>query len=229
MPGYADDLAAIHAAGFTAIARAAAAELLPRLPPAARVVELGCGDGTTAAMLARAGHRVHGIDLSPALVERARRSDPTGTFVLGSFLDAPLPREQDAVLAVGEVLAYRLDPRHDRDALPHVLRRCALALRAGGMLLLDLPAPQRAGDSDQRSWTEGDGWAVLVASRAAGGVLTVRSSRSARETTAATAGPPRRTSCCCTSPPMCWASCGRRAFAGSCCPLGTPAWRCHAG
>jgi SAM-dependent methyltransferase len=92
--------------------------------------------------------------------------------VLGSFLDAPLPPEQDAVLAVGEVLAYRLDPRHDRDALPHVLRRCALALRPGGILLLDLPAPERARDSDERTWSEGDGWAVLVASRGAGGVLT---------------------------------------------------------
>ena len=42
MDGYGEDLAAIHAAGFTEMAQDAARELLGRLPPGARVLELGC-------------------------------------------------------------------------------------------------------------------------------------------------------------------------------------------
>jgi len=112
-------------------------------------------------------------DLSPAFVARARRATERATFTAGSFLDAPLPAEQDAVLAAGEVLAYRLDPRLDRDALGVVLARCAGALRPGGILLFDLPAPDR-GDAGRRHWTEGDGWAVLVDRQVADGVLTRR-------------------------------------------------------
>lgn len=54
--------------------RAAWAELLGRLlPPApARVADLGCGTGSLSALLAEAGHRVRGLDLSPAMVAAAR-------------------------------------------------------------------------------------------------------------------------------------------------------------
>jgi hypothetical protein len=45
---YGEDPAAVHGAGFTALAVAGARELLGRLPGPSRVVELGCGDGTTA-------------------------------------------------------------------------------------------------------------------------------------------------------------------------------------
>src|SRR5687768_12429502 len=106
MNGYGDDLAAIHAAGFTALASAAARELLPRLEPGSRVLELGCGDGTTARLLTDAGHRVHGIDSSPAFIELARERAPAASLHVGSFVDAPLPGDCDAVLAIGEVLGY---------------------------------------------------------------------------------------------------------------------------
>ena len=55
-------------------ARAAWAALLARhLPePPSDVVDLGCGTGTLAVLLAGAGHRVRGTDLSPAMVDAAR-------------------------------------------------------------------------------------------------------------------------------------------------------------
>ncbi|MGE5407944.1 MAG: methyltransferase domain-containing protein [Syntrophothermus sp.] len=173
-PGYGTDLAAIHASGFTAIAEAAARELIGRLPERARVLDLGCGDGTSAALLAREGHAVHGIDLSPAAIELARKRAPAATFEVGSFLDAPLPRECDAVLAAGEVLGYRLDDRIDPGSLEAVLERLAAALRPGGILLFDLASPARAGEAPDRGWTEGDGWAVLVETEASDRLLSRR-------------------------------------------------------
>ena len=98
---YGDDLAAIHADGFLEIARAAAAETIGRLPPGRRALDLGCGDGTTAALLTAAGHE-----------------------------------------ALGEVLAYV----HGGGEALHVrLRRLLSLLRAGGLLLFDLPARSRHG------------------------------------------------------------------------------------
>jgi SAM-dependent methyltransferase len=44
--------------------------LLPS--PPARVVDLGCGTGTLAVLLAEDGHDVTGVDLSPRMIRRAR-------------------------------------------------------------------------------------------------------------------------------------------------------------
>jgi SAM-dependent methyltransferase len=47
------------------------------LPPAGRLtLDVGCGEGRVARELIAAGHRVVGIDASPALVEAARAGDP---------------------------------------------------------------------------------------------------------------------------------------------------------
>jgi SAM-dependent methyltransferase len=131
------------------------------------VVELGCGDGTTAQALVDAGHDVLGIDQSAALVALARERAPRATFRVGSFVDTELPGDCDAVLAVGEVLGYLLDERGGEDALDGVIARAAAALRPGGLLMFDLAGPGRAGAAAERSWLEGDGWAVLVETSAA--------------------------------------------------------------
>jgi SAM-dependent methyltransferase len=171
MRGFGEDLAAIHAAGFTQLAAAAAQELLGRLERRSRVVDLGCGDGTTARLLTEAGHEVLGIDASPALIALARERAPDATFRVGSFVDAELPERCDAILAIGEVLGYRFDARSDEQTLDRVLARAARALRPRGLMLFDLAGPKRVPSGGQRTWQEGDGWAVLVQATAAGGDL----------------------------------------------------------
>ncbi len=62
------------------------AELLARVRrEPASVVDLGCGPGHLAALLRERwpGVPVVGLDASPAMVERARRTDPDGRYVLG--------------------------------------------------------------------------------------------------------------------------------------------------
>jgi 2-polyprenyl-3-methyl-5-hydroxy-6-metoxy-1,4-benzoquinol methylase len=47
--------------------------LLPLMPSAsARVADLGCGTGSVSLLLAEAGHRVSGLDISPVMVGKAR-------------------------------------------------------------------------------------------------------------------------------------------------------------
>ncbi len=165
---YGRDLAAIHADGFGGIARSAAAEAKARLAPGGRVLDLGCGDGTTAGLLAAAGHQVVGVDRSPAMVALARERHADVDFHVADDSSADLPHEVDAVLAIGEVLAY---VRGREEALPIRLGRLLSLLRPGGLLLFDLPTPGRVVAQDQRTWTTGDGWAVLASTTGSHGRL----------------------------------------------------------
>ena len=55
--------------------------LLERLPGGARVLDVGCGTGLpTARQLADAGCRVTGVDISPVMLDLARRNVPGATF-----------------------------------------------------------------------------------------------------------------------------------------------------
>jgi SAM-dependent methyltransferase len=49
---------------------------LARLPPVARVADLGCGPARDGRWLARAGHRVAGLDRSAGMLQTARQSLP---------------------------------------------------------------------------------------------------------------------------------------------------------
>jgi SAM-dependent methyltransferase len=158
---YGNDLAAVHAAGFTDLARAAAGELIMRLSGPCRVVEFGCGDGTTARHLCDAGHQVHGFDVSKAMIRLARRREPRATFQVGSFVDAAIP-PCAAIIAIGEVFGYGAPATGRPAALGSVFARCHDALDPGGLLMFDLAGPGRLQAREQRGWTAGPGWVVLL-------------------------------------------------------------------
>jgi SAM-dependent methyltransferase len=57
------------------------------LPPKAKVLDIGCGTGNpTTSMVAASGHQLHGIDLSPVMVELSRKNVPLGTFEVANML-----------------------------------------------------------------------------------------------------------------------------------------------
>jgi ubiquinone/menaquinone biosynthesis C-methylase UbiE len=103
-----------------------------------RVLEIGCATGRALVHLARdvgPTGRVVGVDLSPAMLERARRrlaQSGRGTRVElrpGDALEARLERGcYDAVL-----LAFTLE-LFDTPDIPALLARCSDALREGGRL-----------------------------------------------------------------------------------------------
>jgi ubiquinone/menaquinone biosynthesis C-methylase UbiE len=109
-----------------------------------RVLDVGCGVGRWSCMLAGRGARVTGMDLSPTMINEAkRRADASGVGASCRFLVQDLARldtgEQfDLVIGV-TVLQHILDPA----ALRAAVRRMSAHLAPQGRMVLLEAAPAR--------------------------------------------------------------------------------------
>jgi len=96
-----------------------------RLPTGARILDLPCGDGRVALELAARGYHLVGIDISAALLDKARRrSQELGLAVEWRQADMralPGTRGFDAGFCWGDSFGY-LDDRGNRDFLQAVRR-----------------------------------------------------------------------------------------------------------
>ncbi|TWF73192.1 class I SAM-dependent methyltransferase [Kitasatospora viridis] len=95
------------------------------------VADVGCGPGHITAHLHESGLDAFGIDLSPAMVDLARRDHPGLRFQVGSMTDLDLADESCAGLLAFWSLIHIPD-----DAVPTVLAHFRRVLRPGGPLLL---------------------------------------------------------------------------------------------
>lgn len=121
-----------------------------RPPEDARILDLPCGYGRHAALLARRGFRVVGVDLSPAMLAEARRrftEGPRLRFRRGDMRRIAFREEFDAVINLYTSFGY-FTPAQNVTAL----RRMARALRPGGRLLVDHRDPAYDADLPRRLW-----------------------------------------------------------------------------
>ncbi|MFG2783618.1 class I SAM-dependent methyltransferase [Streptomyces prunicolor] len=95
------------------------------------VADLGCGPGKVTAYLAELGVPVFGIDLSPRMIELARRAHPDLTFTVGSMTAPPIGDDQ-----LGGILAYYSTHHTPPDQLPVVFGEFHRTLAPGGHLML---------------------------------------------------------------------------------------------
>ncbi len=166
MEPYRDDLAYIHDVGFGDFARTAAPALLETLRRGGvtngLVVDLGCGTGLWAEALVRSGYDVLGTDISPAMIDIARKRVPTGEFRAGSFLGMELP-PCVAVTSLGECFNYLFDGADSRKELVRLFRRTYDALYSNGLFIFDLLEPDhlRGVHPREKRW-EGEDWMILV-------------------------------------------------------------------
>ena len=177
MSYYRSDLAFIHDDGFGHFATGGAQLLLEELIRSkisrGTILDVGCGSGITARLLADEGYSLIGIDQSEPLIEIARKRVPEATFHVGSYIDVELP-SCVAVCAIGEVLNYGFDERNSGTARSAFFEGAFHALPDGGALLFDVAGPDRALDCPARTFSEGKGWTVLVETSVDAEVLTRR-------------------------------------------------------
>ncbi|WP_031486192.1 class I SAM-dependent methyltransferase [Streptomyces bicolor] len=102
---------------------------LPERP--SDVLDLGCGTGSVSLLAAEQGHRVTGVDLSPAMVDlaRAKLAGRHAVFLVGDAAAPPVGEERFDVVFVRHVLWALPDPAR-------VLGHWAGLLRPGARLVL---------------------------------------------------------------------------------------------
>jgi SAM-dependent methyltransferase len=104
-----------HGLRDPAVRAAWAALLRSRLPPApARVIDLGCGTGSLAVLLAEAGYDVRGLDFSARMVAaaraKARAAGVAASFAEGDAAAPPYPAGSADVVLSRHVLWALPDP-----------------------------------------------------------------------------------------------------------------------
>lgn len=97
----------------------------------ARILDAGCGTGRMSRYLAARGCHVEGVDLSPRMIEMARRDGDGQVFTVGSLADLPFPDDHFA----GVLLWYSII--HTPPAgQARVFAEASRVLRPGGHLLV---------------------------------------------------------------------------------------------
>jgi 2-polyprenyl-3-methyl-5-hydroxy-6-metoxy-1,4-benzoquinol methylase len=109
---------------------------LRRLPPGARVLDVGCGEGALLWAAGRLGLEPHGCDLAEPAVELARQLVEGGRIHVGTIAELPYPPASFDCLVALEVIEHLPNPR------PFVESASRL-LRPGGRLLLTTPNRHR--------------------------------------------------------------------------------------
>jgi SAM-dependent methyltransferase len=110
--------------------------LIEMLPEHGRVLDAGCGYGRITLPLARAGYAVHGIDLSPGMVESAR-ADAEGLgvdLVVASMMNLPYASESfDAVICLWSAFNELLEEDEQIRTIAEMWR----VLDRGGFALIE--------------------------------------------------------------------------------------------
>jgi SAM-dependent methyltransferase len=120
------------------------------LPDRLSILDLGCGTGRHAVVLAERGHRVTGVDLSPSMLAQAQsRASTAGVavdFAVGDVRSVRLGNHFDVVLMMFAVLGYQ----HTDADVVRALQTVEVHLGDGGLFLFDVwygPAVESVGPS----------------------------------------------------------------------------------
>lgn len=126
--------------------------LVEMLPEDGKVLDVGCGYGRIALPLARAGYEIEGLDLSPTLIEAARRAaDAEGLaigFTVCSMRSLPYPSTSfDAVLCLWSAFHELLEVEEQTEAIREMWR----VLQPGSFALIEGPLYEEPSQEDIQS------------------------------------------------------------------------------
>lgn len=125
-------------------------KIIHDLTPSGLAVDLGCGDGLYAHLLAGRGVEVVGLDPEPAAIDQAHKTTGTQTYpkspprfeqIGAGSLPLPLPDGAAQTVFMLDVIEHLPNPTV-------VLRDAARLVKPGGHLIVSTPAWQFGGSSD---------------------------------------------------------------------------------
>jgi SAM-dependent methyltransferase len=119
---------------------------LPRLPARARVLDVCCGTGYLAGLLAERRFRVTGLDVSPAMIGCAKQNVPAAEFLVGDAAATCVPGPFDGAVSTFDSLNHILEYRDLKSAF----RNVAGSLVPGGLFAFDMLLEE----AYQTSWGE---------------------------------------------------------------------------
>lgn len=129
--------------------------------PGASILDVGCGTGTVALLLAGAGYRVTGVDVSAAMLERAAAKDAGGavTWKEADARSLSLGTTFDAIVTVADALNH-LETLEEWGA---AFASCHAHLRPGGILFADVMTCEGLAQMDVQSVQERGGVMLICA------------------------------------------------------------------
>ncbi len=119
-------------------------------------VDLACGTGSVALLLAKAGIDVTGVDMSAEMLcvasQKANEQELPIQFVCQKLQNLSMPRGVDLAVCALDSLDYILDPEDCQQALCRIYR----ALNPGGCFIFDVNTPQKLRDMDDQVFLDED-------------------------------------------------------------------------
>ena len=106
-------------------------------------VDLACGTGSVAILLAQEGLQVTAVDISPEMLtvaqQKAQGLDNPPMLICQPLQELYLPRGVDLAVCALDSLDYILDPRDCAEAI----RRVYKVLNPGGIFIFDVNTPEK--------------------------------------------------------------------------------------
>ena len=132
-------------------------EILDREGVAPRTaVDLACGTGSVALLLAKKGLRVTAVDLSSEMLcvaaQKAQELDDPPMFLCQNLRDLYLPRGVDLAVCALDSLDYILDPDDCAQAIARVYK----TLNPGGIFIFDVNTPEKLRAMDGQVFLDED-------------------------------------------------------------------------
>ena len=107
------------------------------------IIDLGCGTGIHAGLLAKDGYQIDGLDLNKEMLEIAKNRIK-GKIYNANILAFSLPKKYDVIISMFAVFNHL----KNLNELTQALTNCLHILKDGGKIILDFHNPKKSGQKE---------------------------------------------------------------------------------
>lgn len=94
------------------------------------VLETGCAVGTALNIMEKKGLRVTGIDISPKMIDYAKKRNPKSDLIVGDFLEYKFDKQFDGIFSFAFIHLF------PKDVAKQVLQKMHEVLKPGGVMYI---------------------------------------------------------------------------------------------